>query len=87
MLKSGRRETLAEAADAVSTVVNSSFRFPDAAYEVLIVEKESVEEDLSRNLRNFMSKKDRGHSVFRGFKNFVQLLVCRSLLMFPVTKR
>lgn len=54
---------IGEAADAVSTVVNSPSGFSDRASKVPFFEKEVVEEDLSQDQRDLTSRDARGHSA------------------------
>lgn len=56
--KPGRRKSMAEAADAINSVVALSADFPDATSDVPIVEDKIVEEDTTWDLTNFTSKHD-----------------------------
>lgn len=58
VIRSGPRKTIAKAADAVSSVVDSSNDFPKPASDILIAENEVVEEDWPWNLSDLTLKDD-----------------------------
>lgn len=57
--KHEHRKTLAEKADAVSSVVDSSADCPDPASDVFVVEIEIVKKEAPWDLRDMKSKDDR----------------------------
>lgn len=62
VFKPGHRKTFAVAADAVSSIIDTSTDLQNPAPDVFIVENEIVMEYGPWDLRDLSSKNDRGHT-------------------------
>lgn len=70
--KPGDRKTMAEAADAFSSVLEPCTELPDPAADVLIVKDETIEEDAPWNFRDLTSNDDRDLFALQAVQYFCQ---------------
>lgn len=85
--KRGHSKTLAEAADATSSVTDRSFDFLNPDPDVPIIENKIFEKIAPWDLRDLSLNATLDHVSCRVSRNFIEITVFRSTLMSDLSKR